>query len=103
MTLGAVVQARMSSRRLPGKVLIDLGGRTMLSGNGTSQSKNPLTGVGTSWRPLSSLWGPASDPGYRWDRFSIWEHSATLRELCARRCRLEEPEMTAPAQAANQL
>lgn len=38
-----------------------------------------------------------------WERFSIWEHSATVRELYARRCRGEEPEMTAHAQAAELL
>lgn len=38
-----------------------------------------------------------------WGRFSIWEHSATVRELYARRCRLEEPEMTSHAQAAELL
>lgn len=35
-----------------------------------------------------------------WDRFSIWGHSATVRELYARRCRREAEEMTAHAQAA---
>ena len=35
-----------------------------------------------------------------WDRFSIWGHSATVRELYRRRCRREAEEMTAHAQAA---
>jgi len=35
-----------------------------------------------------------------WRKFNIWEHSATLRELYARRCRLEAEEMTCHAQAA---
>lgn len=35
-----------------------------------------------------------------WDRFSIWGHSATVRELYARRCSREAEEMTAHAQAA---
>ena len=35
-----------------------------------------------------------------WDRFSIWGHSATVRELYARRCLREAEEMTAHAQAA---
>ena len=35
-----------------------------------------------------------------WITYSIWEHSARVRELYARRCRLEEPEMTCAAQAA---
>ncbi len=38
-----------------------------------------------------------------WDRFSIWRHSATVRELYARRCRREAEEMTAHAQAAEML
>lgn len=38
-----------------------------------------------------------------WQRYSIWEHSASVRELYARRCREEEPEMTAHAQAAELL
>jgi ubiquinone/menaquinone biosynthesis C-methylase UbiE len=38
-----------------------------------------------------------------WDRFSIWGHSATVRELYARRCRREAEEMTAHAQAAELL
>lgn len=38
-----------------------------------------------------------------WDRFSIWGHSATVRELYARRCRREAEEMTAHAQAADVL
>lgn len=42
-----------------------------------------------------------SDRG--WEKFCIWEHSATVRELYARRCRKEEPEMDAAAQAAELL
>lgn len=38
-----------------------------------------------------------------WRRFSIWDHSATVRELYARRCRREAEEMTAHAQAAELL
>ena len=34
-----------------------------------------------------------------WERFNIWEHSATVRELYARRCRREVEEMTAHRQA----
>lgn len=36
-------------------------------------------------------------------RYSIWEHSATVRDLYARRCRLETEEMTCAAQAAELL
>lgn len=35
-----------------------------------------------------------------WSRFNIWEHSAHVRELYERRCRLELEEMTAHKQAA---
>lgn len=35
-----------------------------------------------------------------WSRFNIWDHSATVRDLYARRCRLEAEEMTCHAQAA---
>jgi SAM-dependent methyltransferase len=38
--------------------------------------------------------------GDGWASHCIWEHSATVRELYRRRCRREEPEMTAHAQAA---
>jgi SAM-dependent methyltransferase len=38
-----------------------------------------------------------------WLRHCIWEHSATVRDLYRRRCRKEEPEMTAHAQAAELL
>lgn len=38
-----------------------------------------------------------------WERWSIWEHSATVRDLYRRRCRLEAEEMTAHAQAAELL
>ena len=38
-----------------------------------------------------------------WVEHSIWDHSAHVRELYRRRCRLEEEEMTAHAQAADLL
>ncbi|MDP3181332.1 MAG: class I SAM-dependent methyltransferase [Desulfobaccales bacterium] len=38
-----------------------------------------------------------------WLKYSIWEHSAHIKELYGRRCRLEEPEMTCAAQAAELL
>jgi ubiquinone/menaquinone biosynthesis C-methylase UbiE len=38
-----------------------------------------------------------------WLRYCIWEHSARVRELYARRCQLEEEEMTCAAQAAELL
>jgi SAM-dependent methyltransferase len=38
-----------------------------------------------------------------WLTYSIWEHSTTVRELYARRCRLEAEEMTCAAQAAELL
>ena len=38
-----------------------------------------------------------------WERFSIWDHSTSVRELYARRCRREVEEMTAHAQAAELL
>jgi SAM-dependent methyltransferase len=38
-----------------------------------------------------------------WRRYCIWEHSASVRDLYARRCRGEEAEMTAHAQAAELL
>lgn len=38
-----------------------------------------------------------------WGRFSVWRHSSAVRELYARRCRREEPEMTCAAQAAELL
>jgi cyclopropane fatty-acyl-phospholipid synthase-like methyltransferase len=41
--------------------------------------------------------------GDGWDVFSIWEHSATIKDLYARRCRREAEEMTAHAQAAKLL
>lgn len=34
-----------------------------------------------------------------WARFNIWEHSATVRELYARRCQREAEEMTSHRQA----
>jgi SAM-dependent methyltransferase len=39
-----------------------------------------------------------SDQG--WQAYNIWEHSSTVRDLYARRCRLEAEEMTCAAQAA---
>jgi ubiquinone/menaquinone biosynthesis C-methylase UbiE len=41
--------------------------------------------------------------GDGWLKYCIWEHSATVKELYARRCRLEEEEMTCAAQAAELL
>jgi ubiquinone/menaquinone biosynthesis C-methylase UbiE len=41
--------------------------------------------------------------GDGWLKYSIWEHSATVKELYGRRCRLEEEEMTCAAQAAELL
>jgi ubiquinone/menaquinone biosynthesis C-methylase UbiE len=38
-----------------------------------------------------------------WDDFSIWDHSQTVKNLYARRCRREAEEMTAHAQAAELL
>ena len=38
-----------------------------------------------------------------WVRYCIWEHSATVKELYARRCRMEAEEMTCAAQAAELL
>lgn len=38
-----------------------------------------------------------------WLKSCIWEHSASLKELYARRCRLEEEEMTCAGQAAELL
>jgi SAM-dependent methyltransferase len=38
-----------------------------------------------------------------WDRYCIWDHSATVRDLYARRCRKDAEEMTAHAQAAELL
>lgn len=38
--------------------------------------------------------------GAGWRKYNIWEHSATVKELYARRCRLEAEEMTCHAQAA---
>jgi ubiquinone/menaquinone biosynthesis C-methylase UbiE len=42
-----------------------------------------------------------SDKG--WDEYNIWEHSASVRELYARRCRLETEEMTCAMQAVELL
>ena len=42
-----------------------------------------------------------SDQG--WHASNIWEHSRTVRDLYARRCRLEAEEMTCAAQAAELL
>lgn len=41
--------------------------------------------------------------GDGWLRFNIWEHSATVRELYARRCRREAEEMTSHRQAISLL
>lgn len=41
--------------------------------------------------------------GEGWRKFNIWEHSSIVRELYARRCRLEAEEMTCHAQAASLL
>jgi SAM-dependent methyltransferase len=38
-----------------------------------------------------------------WSRYSIWEHSAAVRELYERRCRRQADEMDAHAQAADLL
>jgi cyclopropane fatty-acyl-phospholipid synthase-like methyltransferase len=38
--------------------------------------------------------------GAGWRAYNIWEHSASVRELYARRCRREAEEMTCHAQAA---
>ncbi len=38
-----------------------------------------------------------------WLKYNIWEHSTTVKTLYARRCRLEEDEMTCAAQAAELL
>lgn len=38
-----------------------------------------------------------------WERWSIWEHTSTVRELYRRRCRREAEEMTSHAQAAELL
>lgn len=36
-----------------------------------------------------------------WDIYSSWDNSSTVRDLYKRRCRLEAPEMTCHAQAAD--
>lgn len=41
--------------------------------------------------------------GDGWQKYCIWEHSSTVKDLYARRCRLEEEEMTCAAQAAELL
>ena len=41
--------------------------------------------------------------GDGYGRYNIWEHSATVKDLYARRCRLEADEMTCHAQAASLL
>ncbi|MCA9291919.1 MAG: class I SAM-dependent methyltransferase [Phycisphaerales bacterium] len=38
-----------------------------------------------------------------WSTYSIWAHSASVRDLYRRRCRMEEPEMDCAAQAADLL
>jgi 2-polyprenyl-3-methyl-5-hydroxy-6-metoxy-1,4-benzoquinol methylase len=35
-----------------------------------------------------------------WQQYNIWEHSSTVKDLYARRCRMEAEEMTCAAQAA---
>lgn len=49
----------------------------------------------------TSVGGVIQDDG--WLRYSIWEHSTRVKELYARRCRLDEEEMTCAAQAAELL
>jgi len=41
--------------------------------------------------------------GDGWLKYNIWEHSPTVHELYARRCRMEAEEMTCAAQAAEVL
>ncbi len=41
--------------------------------------------------------------GDGWIKYCIWEHSTRIKELYARRCRLEDEEMTCAAQAAELL
>lgn len=41
--------------------------------------------------------------GDGWEKYCIWEHSRSCRDLYSRRCRLEEDEMTCHAQAAELL
>lgn len=41
--------------------------------------------------------------GDGWNEYCIWEHSSTVKELYARRCRLEAEEMTCAAQAVELL
>lgn len=41
--------------------------------------------------------------GDGWSTYNIWEHSSTVRELYARRCRQETEEMTCHAQAVELL
>jgi len=41
--------------------------------------------------------------GNGWHQYNIWEHSATVRNLYTRRCRLEAEEMTCHQQAATLL
>lgn len=38
-----------------------------------------------------------------WQKYCIWEHSSKVKELYARRCRMEEAEMTCHGQAAELL
>jgi len=38
-----------------------------------------------------------------WNKFCLWEHSASVHDLYAKRCRLEAEEMTCAAQAAELL
>ena len=41
--------------------------------------------------------------GDGWEKYCIWEHSSTVRDLYARRCRLEAEEMTCASQCAELL
>jgi ubiquinone/menaquinone biosynthesis C-methylase UbiE len=41
--------------------------------------------------------------GQGWNHYCIWEHSQTVKDLYARRCRLEAEEMTCAAQAVELL
>ena len=38
-----------------------------------------------------------------WNKYCIWEHSATVKELYTKRCRLQEEEMVCASQAAELL
>ena len=45
------------------------------------------------------MFGAATISDHGWHDYNIWEHSRTVRDLYARRCRLEAEEMTCAAQA----